>query len=333
MTAATTDDVNTPAPVKTKEVFFVPGCLGTCWYGKYHYLEPFTGCEHDCVYCYAKGRGDVLSLLLKFGTAFETPEIGRCEEAALKQIQEEIDADPDIHTIKLSRYTDIFTRKYTAGGVNAYSYKVLKLLVDSPQIKRVIITTKGVPSPEITELIKQNQQKFSYNAAVKPEADISMETNAPSVDARLKAAADMAQSGILTSIHMDPLLIGIDDTEEVLKPFLAQLKSYGLKRVMFSYLFIDYGIGKSIIDRFGEEFFFKFRENYVANERQMLPKQKDTTYYTLKPEVKLDSIKRIAALLKEGGFNFVVCGLKSSDKDDIISIKNCCPVCDGKFYA
>ena len=102
---------------------------------------------------------------------------------------------------------------------------------------------------------------------------------------------------------------------------------------MFSYLLYDYTIAKNIVEKFGQDFFSKLKENYLHDDRQLLPNQTETTYYALKHEVKLESIKRVAALLKEYGFDFVVCGLKSSDKDDIVSVKSFCPVCNGKFYA
>jgi DNA repair photolyase len=313
-----------------EEFFFVPGCLGTCWYGKYHYLEPFTGCEHDCVYCYAKGRNDVINLLETIGTSFEKPEIGHSEETALAKMKKEIDTDRTIHTIKLSRYTDIFSKKFVDNG---YSLKVLKLLAEHPQIKRIIITTKGVPNKEISEFIKKHKEKFSYNAVLKPSTKICMEQNAPSESDRLEHASDFARSGVLTTVHMDPLITGFDDTEEALIEFTAKLKTYALKRVMFSYLLYDYGIAKNIVDKFGNNFFAELRKNYKHFDRQLLPSNKETTYFALKPEVKLASIKRISKILKEGDFEFVVCGLKSAESEDIQNIKGHCPVCDGKFYA
>ncbi|MBP5429380.1 MAG: hypothetical protein J6Y25_00615 [Elusimicrobiaceae bacterium] len=313
-----------------EELFFVPGCLGTCWYGKYHYLEPFTGCEHDCVYCYAKGRSDVLTKIAAMNGQFTDPQIGMDPEKALAQIAKEIEKDPNIHTIKLSRYTDIFSKKFVANG---FSYSVLKLLAEHPQIKRIIITTKGVPNEQILELIKTYPQKFSYSAAIKPTAKICMETNVPPQEERIRWASLAKKAGALVTVHMDPLIVGYEDTEEVLRPFFAKLKEADLNRVMFSYLLYDYTIAKNIIARFGQEFFAKLKENYLHNDRQILPLQQETTYYALKHEVKLESVKRISSLLNELGFEFVVCGLKSSDKEDVSDLKKCSHVCDGKFYA
>lgn len=314
-----------------KKTFFVPGCLGTCWYGNYHYLEPFTGCEHDCTYCYGKGRSDVLDVLKELNTDFNSPQIGMTEEEALKTIKAEIDSDEKIHTIKLSRYTDIFSKKFVDNG---YSYKVLKLLCEHPQIKRLIITTKGIPNEDIMTLIEKYPQKFSYNAAVKPAAEVCMENNVPAREARLKYAQRAQKTGALTTIHMDPIIPGIEDKPEVMEAFIKELKEYGLNRVMFSYLLYDYTVAKNITEQFGEEFFLNLKENYLDNNRQILPKQEQTTYHALKHEVKLESVKKITEILKRYDMQFVICGLKSSESEDILSIKNCgCKVCDGKFYA
>lgn len=313
-----------------EEMFFVPGCLGTCWYGKYHYLEPFTGCEHDCTYCYGKGRADVTDLLTKLNTPFNQPQIGCSEQAALDQMKKEIDADQKIHTIKLSRYTDIFSKKFVDNG---YSYKVLKLLAEHPQIKRIIITTKGIPNREIADLMIKHKEKFSYNAAIKPAGEICMEVNVPSREERLKWAGEMAANGVLVTVHMDPIIVGVEDSEEQMTSFADELKKHGINRVMFSYLLYDHTVAKNIVEQFGEAFFAKLKENYQHNDRQLLPKQTDTTYFALKHDIKLESIKRIAKILKANNFEFVVCGLKSADGEDVSNVKGHCPVCDGKFYA
>ena len=313
-----------------EEFFFVPGCLGTCWYGKYHYLEPFTGCEHNCTYCYGKGRTDVTDLLEELKTPFHCPEIGSSEADAIAKMKQEIDNDKDIHTIKLSRYTDIFTKKYVDNG---FSFKVLQLLSEHPQIKRIIITTKGVPDQQIADLIIKHKEKFSYNAAVKPAADICMEVNVPSAKERLEWASKLAAKGVLVTVHMDPIIVGVEDSEEQMRAFAAELKKHGLNRVMFSYLLYDYTVANNIVSAFGQDFFAKLKEKYQHNDRQLLPNQKDTTYFALKHDVKLESIKRIAKVLKENNFEFVVCGLKSADGEDVSNVKGHCPVCDGKFYA
>ena len=264
------------------------------------------------------------------GSTFADPQIGCAPEEALARMKEQIDADPKIHTIKLSRFTDIFCKKFVDNG---YSYQVLKMLCEHPQIKRIIITTKGVPNEQIMDLIRQYALKFSYSAAIKPAASICMETNVPSRQERIKWAAEAQKAGALVTVHMDPLIVGYEDTEEVLRPFFEELKKAGLNRVMFSYLLCDGSIAKHIVEKYGEEFFARLKENYLQNDREILPKQSDTVAHALKHEVKLESVKRISKLLTEYGFEFVVCGLKCSEKEDVAELKKHSHVCDGKFYA
>lgn len=313
-----------------KDLFFVPGCLGTCWYGNYHYLEPYTGCQHDCVYCYAKSRSEVVKKVESLGGKFNDPQIGCLPQEALARMKEQLDSDPSIHTVKLSRYTDIFCKKFVDSG---YSYDVLKLLVDHPQIKRIIITTKGVPNDKIMDLIIQHPAKFSYSAAIKPAASVCMETDVPPAEERIYWAGKAQQAGALVTVHMDPLIPGVEDKEEILRPFFEKLKQAGLTRVMFSYLLYDKTVAQNIIKKYGEEFFASLKENYLHEDRQILPSQQETASHTLKHEVKLESVRRISKLLTEYGFDFVVCGLKASDKEDIVALKECSHVCDGKFYA
>lgn len=310
--------------------FFVPGCLGTCWYGNYHYLEPFTGCEHDCIYCYGKSRSDVTDVLAQTGTPFEKPEIGVDFQTALNEMQNEIAADPKIHTIKLSRYTDIFSKKFVE---NAYSYEVLRLLTEHPQIKRIIITTKGVPDEKIAQLIENNPQKYSYNAAVKPKAAVIMEESVPPREERLNYAARFNAKGVLTTIHMDPIIIGTDDSEKQMEDFALELKERGLSRVMFSYLLYNDAIAQDIAKKFGEDFFLKLKQNYKHEDRQLLPTQKETVYHAPSAQAKESSAERISKILKKHNFDFVICGLKSSERENVANFKKYCTICDGKFYA
>jgi len=312
-----------------KYAFFTPGCLGTCWYGKYHYLEPFTGCQYDCAYCYAKVRSEVISRLADIGTAFSQPEIGMPQENALEAMRRELAENSNIKIVKLSRYTDIFTKKFVENG---FSHKVLQMLVKTPQITRIIITTKAAPDENILKLIIDNPDKFSYNLSIKPKNGIYLEENLPPRNVRLSCAAACSKAGVLTTVHIDPVVHGPDDSGEALNSFCGEIKEYGLSRVMFSYMLFEDKIAANVTNKIGVEDFEKIRINYNIDRTEILPNQEEIKYFILKPGIKIKSIEKIAGILKHHGLDFVVCGLKTG-KGNIEEIKKCCPVCDGKFYA
>lgn len=305
---------------------FTPGCLGTCWYGKYHYMEPFIGCAHNCLYCYARFRRNVSAAVREKESDFSKPVLAMEKAALLEEIRKQT-ADGKIEIVKLCRFTDIFTPPFDADGT---SFEILRALAQSP-VKRIIITTKGVASPQVLKLIAQYPGKFSYNAVAKPIGEFRLEQGPENTRARLEAAAQAKKAGALVTVHMDPVLVGVEDTPELLGPFFDGLKKLGLNRVMFSYLLVNAEIAALIKQNLPAKQANALLARYQQQEIQILPAQDDTAYANLLPELKTESVKRISALLAERGFEYVLCSLKSGK--DGVKAGTGCPMCDGKFYA
>jgi DNA repair photolyase len=314
-----------------KEIeLFTPGCLGTCWYGKYHYFEPWAGCGHDCPYCYARFRAPVKASLSRLGTPFEEPRTLYPEEELLRRTAERA-ASGEISILKLCRYTDIFTPSFVGSGL---SLKLLDALTGpASRISRVIITTKGLPDKDIIDLIRSRPAKFSYNAAVRPGTAVSFDRALLPAGERLAAAAAIQAGGVLTTVHMDPFVPGFDDESAALKPFLEGLKKLGLNRVMFSYLLLSGEMAAPLEKELPPAVFAALKDNYdLAESRQYLPRQADTVYWAIRPEVKRASVEKTAAMLNDMGFDFVLCSLKNTPGLDTTKFKGT-KLCDGKFYA
>ncbi|OGS12681.1 MAG: hypothetical protein A2234_07880 [Elusimicrobia bacterium RIFOXYA2_FULL_58_8] len=307
---------------------FAKGCLGTCWYGKYHYMEPWAGCGHDCPYCYARLRSPVTDALTALKTDFPRPRPLYPEEELLRKIAETANTG-EISILKLCRYTDIFTPEFVQNGL---ALKVLKTLVAS-KVGRIIITTKGLPDKTIINLITSNPKKFSYSAAVRPVNAVVFEKELAPLRARLEAAAEINKAGVLTTVHLDPFVAGFDDAEEPLGRLLGTLKELGLNRAMFSYLLLCENMLGSISRVLTPELTAAIKANYdLATDRQYLPKQEETVYWSVKPEIKRASVEKTAAMLGKLGFEFVLCGLKNIPGLDTTKFKGV-TLCNGKFYA
>jgi len=305
---------------------FAPGCLGTCWYGKYHYMEPYIGCGFSCLYCYARFREQVSAEMQSRASRFDRPVTVLPLPELLAAIKKTANSG-EVEIVKLSRFTDIFSPPFDADGT---AVEILRALAES-KVKRIIITTKGLPSKEAIKLMAQYPAKFSYNAAAKPRGEYRLEQCPENVAQRLEAAAEIQKSGVLTTVHMDPLLVGVEDSEALLAPFFDGLAKLGLKRVMFSYLLVNSQIAALIKEKLTPEQAKALLARYDGELAQVLPRQEDTAYLNLKPELKAESVKRVARLLKERGFDFVLCSLKSGRESDASHAG--CPLCDGKFYA
>jgi len=208
-----------------------PGFLKACWHGKYHYLEPWIGCEHDCLYCYGRSRQVVNDSLVYYQTVFNRPLTLYTPEILLEKMRQAIKKNK-VKILKLSRYTDIFIPKFVHNG---FTYALLNELCQS-SVKRIIMTTKGIPNEEIVSLIKKYSDKFSYNAVIKPQCEYLLEPNTPTNEEKLKILSELDQAGLQCTVHMDPLVFGLSMTKEDWYNFLKQIQSFGLNRIIFSYL-------------------------------------------------------------------------------------------------
>lgn len=314
--------------MKEKIELFSPGALGTCWYGKYHYLEPWAGCGHSCPYCYAKVRDAVNGSLKELGARFDAPAPLYPEEELLRRIKETVSSG-SINILKLCRYTDILTPGFVKSGL---AFRILEILAASP-VKRVIITTKGLPDARIISLLGDRKEKFSYNAAARPKTPLSMDRHLAPQRERLAAAAEIAGAGVQTTIHMDPFVAGYDDETGPLEEFLSGLKGLGLKRVMFSYLLLSPDIIAEMTAELGRELMARIVADYdMTTARNPTPGETDTCASSLRPEIKRKSVEKTAAALDRLEFDYVLCSLKSTPGLDLKKLKRG-TLCDGKFYA
>jgi DNA repair photolyase len=150
---------------------------------------------------------------------------------------------------------------------------------------------------------------------------------------RLDGAAKAQEAGAKVTIHLDPIVSGIEDTEELLAEFFKDLESRNLKRIMFSYLLLSEDIianMKKTIDPVTMEKILSVYE--LDDSIQCLPTQTETRYYFLTPAARNESASRISSLLNKMGFDFVLCSIKN-DPNSMDLGEKACPSCDGSFYA
>ena len=306
---------------------FAPGALGTCWHGRYHYFEPWVGCDHDCLYCYARFRRVVQDVV--GGGEFAAARPFLPPEDLLTAVRSRLTAG-DIRILKLSRYTDFFLPRFLADGLAA---RVLQALLASP-VERIIVTTKGVPDRACLDLMAASPRKVSYNVVAKPEGRLRLEGPAvPPVADRLRAAAWLQERGLQVTVHLDPLLVGVEDGEADLRRFLGDLTAAGLRRVMFSYLLVNPPMIAAFRARLGDAETDRLLEVFdIGADRQYLPAEAETVYFSVKPSLRRASTERVASLLRDGGFSFVLCSLKNRGPEAAVD-RQVCPLCDGTFYA
>ncbi|MBF0312527.1 MAG: hypothetical protein HQK50_16535 [Oligoflexia bacterium] len=309
------------------------GFLGSCWYGNYHYLEPWIGCNNDCIYCYARARGTVKNSLERFqDKAFAHPRpLYSDHEELCTKIKSEI-SKHTAKTLKLCRYTDFFTPSMQQENLPA---KILQTICEETSVQRIIITTKCCPDQNSIEIMKRFPEHFSMNLALLPREDHLLMPSLKmdeALEQKMLTTAKMIQDlGVKTTIHLDPISFSVISKSAQWESFLAKIRSAGLSRVMFSYLVLDPNImeeiSKTISKDYSEELFslFDFTKAFDYDYT-------DESLWYMKQEIRQQHLEMISSLLTKLEFDFTLCSLKSA-KGGVDAKKAACRVCNGDFYA
>jgi len=185
-------------------------------------LNPYVGCAHGCVYCYAVFMKRFTGHEEEWGTFVDVKV--NAPDVLARQLRR---AKPG--NISLGTVTDAYQpleRKY---GITRACLEALLLhphpvsiLTKSALVLRDLDLIKNLKEVEvafsITTLDEQVRRRF--------------EPGASPIAARLKALRALSEAGVPTWAFCGPLLPGITDDEESLDTLFAQLKEAGVGYVL-----------------------------------------------------------------------------------------------------
>ena len=174
-------------------------------------LNPYTGCGHKCLYCYATS----------FIKNFYTP---RPKKDFLKIVTKELSALPKNSLISLSNSSDPYQ---PLEKVYQHTKKFLELLVKK-DLKVLIITKSDLVLRDL-ELLKQLKCAVSITITSK-SLFFKLEPGAPSYEARLNAVKTLSENGIPVSVRLDPVIPGLNEKEvleilEEIAPYVKHITS------------------------------------------------------------------------------------------------------------
>jgi len=192
---------------------FDPWQSGLCTCPQKLTFNPYTGCDHKCIYCYAS------SYIVGFNECKPKKELLerlRCEAPKLKG-----------EIISLSNSSDPYpkTEQYTG-----LTRRCLEILVENNC--RIQIVTKSNLVLRDDDLLKQVPSTVAFTITTDDDqlAKI-LEPNAPSPSQRLNAIADLASQGIPVLARIDPIIPFVNDQPQKLVKTLASL---GVKHITSS---------------------------------------------------------------------------------------------------
>jgi DNA repair photolyase len=173
-------------------------------------INPYRGCEHGCIYCYARPTHELLGLSCgldfetKIHVKYEAPELLRRELAHARWQGE---------PITMSGVTDAYqplerTLKITR--------RCLKIMAEANQ--PVFIVTKGALVMRDVDVLAQLARVGAAGVALSvtsldPKLAAVMEPRASAAAARLEAIRRLAEAGVPVMVMVAPVVPGITDHE------------------------------------------------------------------------------------------------------------------------
>ncbi len=157
-------------------------------------LNPYTGCGHRCLYCYATS----------FIKNFYHP---RPKKDFLKTVEKELKTIPEKALISLSNSSDPYQ---PLEKVYEHTRKFLELIAEKNY--RVLIITKSDLILRDLELLKKLKCAVSITITSKTLSS-KLEPYAPSYDRRLNALKILSHEGIPISVRLDPIIPGLNEKE------------------------------------------------------------------------------------------------------------------------
>jgi DNA repair photolyase len=173
-------------------------------------INPYQGCEHGCVYCYARPSHSYLDL--SPGLDFET-RIFYKPDAAARLAEEWEKPGYECAPITIGANTDPYQ---PAERTTRVTRELLELFVAHSH--PVSIITKGTLITRDLDLLGELARQELCSVAIslptmKRELKRVMEPRVPSAEARLRTIERLADAGVPVSVLLAPLIPALNDDE------------------------------------------------------------------------------------------------------------------------
>ncbi|MEZ0346443.1 MAG: radical SAM protein [Infirmifilum sp.] len=190
------------------------GSLCTCPF-KYT-VNPYTGCSHGCLYCYASS----------YIKDFFTP---RPKRDFLERARRDLEKIPRNSIINVSSSSDPYQPLEAELG---YTRGLLRLIGDKHYVE---IVTKSDLVVRDVDLLSRLRALVSVTITTLDESLARrLEPNAPSPARRILAMGKLAEHGIPLVVRLDPLIPALNDTPDSIREVLEAASSAGARHVVSS---------------------------------------------------------------------------------------------------
>ena len=176
-------------------------------------FNPYTGCDHACVYCYAS------SYIPRFADCRPKKDLLRRLQREALKLKGEI--------VSIANSSDPYPRLEAEIGLTRGCLKIL-----ARSICRIQVITKSSLVTRDADLLREVPSTVAVTITTDDDAKARViEPFAPSSTERLKTVGTLISKGIPVSVRVDPLIPFVNDDTESLIDALASL---GVKHVTSS---------------------------------------------------------------------------------------------------
>ncbi len=202
-------------------------------------INPYRGCSHACIYCFARPTHTYLDL--DAGKDFDNEIIVKINVAEV--LHKEL-AKPSWghHPVALGTNTDPYQR---AEGRYALMPGIIEALTDSGTPFSIL--TKGSLLRRDLDLIVAASERVPVDLAMSiavydDELQQSVEPGTPTTKARLATVTAVREHGLDCAVFLMPILPYLTDTRAHLDEALRQAKAAGATSVLYSALHLKPGV-------------------------------------------------------------------------------------------
>ena len=242
-------------------------------------FNPYTGCSHSCVYCYAS------SYIPRFADC-------RPKKDLLKRLEREA-AKLKGETVSMSNSSDPYPPMERELGLMRECLQIL-----SRSRCRIQVVTKSTLVARDADLLSEAAATVALTVTTDSD-DLAkqLEPQAPSPTERLKTVETLVGKGVPVSVRIDPIIPFVNDTPAKL---IAKLACLGVKHVTASTYKVKRGNWKRFSNAMPElaeklEPLY-FPEGERANSYALLPK-----------DLRLKLLTNVRCMALSNGIKFAVC--------------------------
>ncbi len=158
-------------------------------------LNPYTGCDHRCIYCYAT-----------YIPNFFRP---RRKKDLVERVQKDLEKIPEGSLISLSNSSDPYLKMDKKYKDTRRCLKVLK-----KNGMKILIVTKGVHVKRDIDILKRADCTVTISlCTLDEEVKKKLEPNALSTRKRLELVESLSKKGISVGVRFDPIFPQLTESE------------------------------------------------------------------------------------------------------------------------